>query len=82
MKTKTKILRIINDHNNEDSVSFPIIDRKMTQEGIFGTSLKSLIDSYVEEGLLIWVGSLSLKITEQGKFFLTLSEKNSENIEN
>jgi hypothetical protein len=70
METKIEILRLIRDYNQGKMVGIPIIDRIMTQKGLFGKKLKILIDSYVEENLLSWENSLSLKITEDGVEFL------------
>jgi len=81
LEEKIYLLQLIRDVNKGEEVSIPSIDRRIIRkypEIIYQGKLKTYLSDLEEEGYLVFVDAITLRLTQKGKDYLTLYKPQQE----
>ncbi len=73
LEEKIYLLQLIRDVNKGEEVSIPSIDRRIIRkypEIIYQGKLKMYLSDLEEEGYLVFVDAITLRLTQKGETFL------------
>ena len=73
LEEKIYLLQLIKELNKEGEVSIPSIDRCLIRkypEIIYQSKLKMYLSDLDEEGYLVFVDAITLRLTQKGETFL------------